>query len=114
MLMSDVRIVLCSLCITCLIVLSSMSPWSLSSSELDWAKVGLFASRVLWWMGSGRLLVAVVGLLVMCCSWLVPGGCLMGGGFDSSITVLHLSSLTYSKEGSISFASNCFNSLVIG
>ena len=46
----------------------------MSNSELDWAEVGLFASGVLWQMGGARLLVTVVGLLVMFCSWLGPGG----------------------------------------
>ena len=36
----------------------------------------------------------------------------MWGVFDSSLTLLPLNSLMYSKEGSISFASSCFNSLV--
>ena len=35
----------------------------------------------------------------------------MGGGFDSYLTLLPHRSLTYSKEGSISFAFSCFNSL---
>ena len=38
-------------------------------------------------------------------------GCLMGCVPDSSLTLLPLSSLTYSKDDSISFASNCYNSL---
>ena len=34
-----------------------------------------------------------------------------GGRFDSLLTLLPLSSLTCSKEGSISFASSCFSSI---
>ena len=33
--MSDVRIVWCYLCVTCYIVLSIISPWSVLHSELD-------------------------------------------------------------------------------
>ena len=84
-------------------------PWSVSNSKLDWNEVGQFASGVFWQIGGGRLLVAVVGLSVMFLFAVKAcGGCLMAGRFDSSLTLLPLSSLTCSKEGSISFASSCF------
>ena len=63
--MSDVKIVWCSLCVTYFMVLSIMSRWSVSNSELDWTEVGLFASGVLWQMSGGRLLFVVLGLLVI-------------------------------------------------
>ena len=65
---SDVTMVWCSLCITCFMVSSIMSPWSVSSSELDWADVGEFVSRVIWQVVGRRLLVTVAGPSVMLCS----------------------------------------------
>ena len=63
-------------------------------------------------MGSGRLLIVGVILLFILCTGVSPGvGYLMGGMLDSSSTLLHLSSLMYIKDDSISFASSCFNSL---
>ena len=91
-------------------VLSIISSWSVSNSELDWAEVRLFASGVLQQMGGGTLLFVVVRLLVILHSVRV-WGLLNWGEFDSSLTLLPLSSLMYSKEGSISFASSYFNSL---
>ena len=44
---SDIRIVWCNLCVTCFIVLSIISPQSMSNSELDWAEIELLASGVL-------------------------------------------------------------------
>ena len=109
---SDVGIVWCSLSVTCFIVSSIISPWSVSTSELDWTRVGLLASGVLWDMGCWRLLTVGVKLLVILCTWLWPGeGCLMGDVLDSSLTLLPLISLMCSKEGSISFVSSCFNTL---
>ena len=63
-------------------------------------------------MGEGRLLTIGVKLSFKLCTWVGHGeSCLMGGGPDFSITLLPLSSLTYSKELSISFAYYCFSSL---
>ena len=81
------------------------------NSELDWAEARLLTSKVPWQIGVGRKLFAVVGLLVIPHSWLGPGGFLIGGGFDSSLILLPLSSLMYSKEMSISFASSYISSL---
>ena len=58
--MSDIRIVLCNLCVTCCVVSSIISSWSVSNSELDWAEIELLASRVLWHMGGGNL--SIVGV----------------------------------------------------
>ena len=61
-------------------------------------------------MGGGRLLTVGVDSLFILCTLVGPGeGCLMGDMLDSSLTFLSLSSLMCSKEGSISFASSCFN-----
>ena len=72
--MSDVRIVWCSLCVTCFMVSSIISPWSVPNSEVDWTEVGLLTSEVLWQIGGGRLLFVVIGLSVILFSWLGPGG----------------------------------------
>ena len=45
--MSDVRKVWHYLCVTCFIVSSIISHWSVSNSELDWAEIKLLASGVL-------------------------------------------------------------------
>ena len=43
----DVWAVWYDLCVTCFMVSSIMSPWSMSSSELDWAWIKLLVSGVL-------------------------------------------------------------------
>ena len=45
--MSDVRTVWFNLYVTCFMVLSIISPWSVSNSELDWTEVKLLASGML-------------------------------------------------------------------
>ena len=45
--MSDVRIVWCSLSVTSLMVSSIISPWFVSSSELDWTGIGILGHG--WW-----------------------------------------------------------------
>ena len=42
--MSDVRILWCNLCVTCFMVSSIISSWSVSNSELDWTEIELLAS----------------------------------------------------------------------
>ena len=47
----DVIKVWLSVCVTCFIVLSIMSPWLMSSLELDLGEIELFDIGVLWLIG---------------------------------------------------------------
>ena len=87
-----------------LIVSSIMASWSVSNFKLDWGEIEPTDAEVLWLMGGGRWLM-VFGFWVVPWTLLGPGeGCLMEGVCNSSLAFLPLSSLTYNKEGLVSFA----------
>ena len=99
-----------TVCTTCFIVLSMISPWSLSKSEFDCGKIVLTDAGVLCFIDDGRQIPLFFKFWTVLCTHIGPGsGCLMEGVCNSSLTLLPLSSLTFNDKGSGSFAFNCFN-----
>ena len=101
-------------CATYFIVSSIMSPCSVPKSELDCGEIELTTDlKVLWFIGGGMQMTLNFVFWTAPCTCIEPvGGCLMEGMCNSALTLLPLSSLTFNEEGSGSFASNHFSSLV--
>ena len=99
-------------CVICFLVLSIMSSWSVSRSELNCGKIELIDAGVLWFIGGGRQILVFSESWIAPCTQIGPqDGCLMEGMCNSSLTPLPLSCLTFNEEGSGFFVSNHFSSL---